>query len=415
MNKKLLMINIASTLAIMLLFIGIGIPQINGHDIKYETIDWQGNLATTAKSQFLRPYMGGTEGNKTFNVETTVFVCDPNVPRPQYKNDIQWHYIKKINVWIKTNNDSYVLFASGSSWSAVFTTYNGTIYDGEYFTHSENYPPDSYNFKSIETYSSYNYSHPIFQNDSVNNRVYDIPDKYYADFENGYYKVYTNAPGYSLLIMERSVFENFTPRPQCISTENYEVYNWSSWARTGYTYLLDGEDGQQYHDYLAICFVQSLVLTHGTDDYYDCHVLDAYAIGYYEKTESYTVPAIHYEALTPYLIDGLLFSGFAILFEWSFVKKKLRKILLINFVASLIVCGLAGLLMWLGYYLPYAIGSSISNFAWLTLGIIFYGLGFWGMIIITSILTAFIFCIASTLVIWLLYRTLKRTKIWVEH
>jgi len=279
--RKILMVNITSTVAIMLLFISLAIPQLNGKETKYKQVEWQKELPI--KVYISDVLSGGKYVNMTI---INVYITNPYLPYRQWKYDNETQYCYQIKIYA---NNTVIKSFDKSQFVATMTGFN----DGNYST--------AYDGKMVSLYTDY--------------------------------------------------------------TENLSQFS---------------------------------------------------AIGFYRKSEPYYVDVFRYDILEQYLINGLLFSGLAVLFEWSFVKKKLGKILLLNFVASLIVCGLAGLLMWLGYYLPYAIGSPIGNFAWLTLGIIFYGLGFWGMIIITSILTAFIFCMAFTVAIWIVYKILKKTYYWFK-
>jgi len=322
-NKKLLMINIASTLAIMLLFIGFGIQFSMAEDYSYtehQAVVCSSNKAVLNQSDF-----------------SLQWIADNPITRESEGN---------------TFNITY-------SWQNPFSFVVQTVVDATMFYHNGTY------INGVE-FKGNSKTVTINPQENITILFNDVTQWYILDYLCG------------------------NPNRGSIDVEAVIA---NALSKLQFTFTFPQSEWQT----VLAKYPNSVKTSIGT-------VTEKTDLGYH----------FHLESFIPYLIDGLLFCGFAVLFEWSFVKKKLGKILLLNFVASLIVCGLAGLLMWLGYYLPYAIGSPIGNFAWLTLGIIFYGLGFWGMIIITSILTAFIFCMAFTVAIWIAYKILKKTDYWFK-
>jgi hypothetical protein len=298
--KKILIVNIIITLAIMAYFVIPVIPYLIGKEAKYSIIECSTNLQVKEAHAIF---------DKSYDKWFIYVIVSVN-------NDS----ITKVEIHMKTINDSYILFSRGYR-KVPFNPGDekeGYFYKGEYIVWGRTYDKNSYNFKPLTISSTHNYSHPVFQG----NYVFDIPDECWQDYQNGYDKVYVNDYGYAVIIAKESDREHLNFTGYYYEKTDSRVYMYDS---TKMDWILrPDENGTNYNGYYPLVIlrqdIDTFVQTNGDMNiYYNYHTLDAYAIGYYNKTEITYYDVIRFSLLITQLGYGLLFSAIAFVVVWVLV------------------------------------------------------------------------------------------------
>jgi hypothetical protein len=134
--KKILIVNLVVTLAIMSFFIYRALSYLHGKEVKVEYQKYQKTLALWLT------YADEHLSTGSIGVVIVVLTNDVYAPRPQYKYDEDFDWLKYVEVYGETIDNSYILLANGSGSEirqAVFCGYNGSIYDGNEFNVNINY------------------------------------------------------------------------------------------------------------------------------------------------------------------------------------------------------------------------------------------------------------------------------------
>ena len=318
--KKIVIINLIITLAIMSFFTCTALPYLHGVTENVEYQEYQKPLPICCAIAEAEEY---SEPLK-FRVHIGV---------PINESDLGYSgkgWVDYVEVYGKVTNNSYILLANYSRGQAERISCwmaNHSEYVGYGYEFNREYDNNSYNFKPLTISSTYNYSHPIFQG----NYVFDIPDECWQDYQNGYDKVYVNDYGYAVMVVKESDREYLNFTGYYYEKTDSRVYVYDS---TKMDWILrPDENGTSYDGYFPLVIFRAFVRT---NLYYNYHTLDVYAIGYFTKIEITYYDVICYGYLISQLEQGLLFSAIAFVVVWVLV-----------FIVWVIAYHIIGFIKWL--------------------------------------------------------------------
>ncbi len=110
-------------LTIMLLFISLAIPRLNGKETKYKQVEWQKELPI--KVYISEVLSGGKYVNMTI---IWVYITNPYLPYQQWKYDNETQYCYQVKIYA---NNTVIKSFDKSEFVSTLTSFNGTNYDGK--------------------------------------------------------------------------------------------------------------------------------------------------------------------------------------------------------------------------------------------------------------------------------------------